>query len=58
MSQPVNLNRVRKQKVRQEKTVHAAQNAAAHGQTKASKALQKAQTDKAAKTLDSHRRDP
>ena len=58
MSQPVNLNRVRKQKARQEKKMQATQNVAVHGQSKASKALQKAQTDKAAKTLDSHRRDP
>lgn len=55
MTQPVNLNRVRKQKARQEKKMQATQNVAVHGQ---SKALQKVRSDKAVRTLDGHRRDP
>ncbi len=58
MTQPVNLNRVRKQKARQEKKMRATQNAAVHGQSKASKALLTARSDKAVRTLDGHRRDP
>ena len=56
MTQPVNLNRVRKQKARAEKTARAAQNSALHGQSKASKTLHKARAEKAAKTLEGHRR--
>ena len=58
MTQPVNLNRVRKQKARQEKKMQATQNVAVHGQSKASKALQKVRSDKAVRTLDGHRLDP
>ena len=58
MTQPVNLNQVRKQKVRQEKRMQATQNVVLHGQSKASKGLQKVLSDKAVRTLDGHRRDP
>ncbi|MBS4009222.1 MAG: DUF4169 family protein [Roseovarius sp.] len=54
---PVNLNRVRKQKARAKDKARAEENAARFGRTKAQKALEQAQTDKARATLDQHRRD-
>ena len=54
---PVNLNRVRKQKARAKDKARADENAARFGRTKAQKALEQAQTDKARATLDQHRRD-
>ena len=58
MTQPVNLNRVRKRKVQDEKKLRARHNEATHGQSKAHKALHEAQAEKIAKTLDGHRRMP
>ena len=58
MTQPVNLNRVRKRKVQDEKKLRATHNAATHGQSKAHKVLHEAQAEKIAKTLDGHRRMP
>jgi hypothetical protein len=57
MSQPVNLNRFRKQKARAEKKARADENAVKFGRTKAEKDLDKAQADKAARDLDGHKRD-
>ena len=54
---PVNLNRVRKQKARAADKARAEENAARFGLTKAQKALEKAQADKARAMLDQHRRD-
>ena len=54
---PVNLNRVRKQKARAKDKARADENAARFGRTKAQKALEQAQTEKARATLDQHRRD-
>ena len=54
---PVNLNRVRKQKARAEEKARANENAARFGRTKAQKALEQAQADKARAVLDQHRRD-
>lgn len=54
---PVNLNRVRKQKARAADKARANQNAARFGRTKAQKALEQAQADKARAVLDQHRRD-
>ena len=58
MTQPVNLNRVRKRKVQDEKKLRATHNAATHGQSKAHKALHEAEVEKTAKILDGHRRTP
>lgn len=57
MSAPVNLNRVRKQKARAAKAVRADENAALHGRTKAEKAIQGAEDEKAVRHLDNHKRD-
>ncbi|ARE81581.1 amidase [Roseovarius mucosus] len=54
---PVNLNRVRKQKARAKDKARADENAARFGRTKAQKALEQAQTEKARAALDQHRRD-
>ncbi|KGM86432.1 domain protein of unknown function [Roseovarius mucosus DSM 17069] len=54
---PVNLNRVRKQKARAEEKARANENATRFGRTKAQKALEQAQADKARAVLDQHRRD-
>ncbi|MEL6594507.1 MAG: DUF4169 family protein [Pseudomonadota bacterium] len=52
MSQPVNLNRFRKDKARAEKKARADQNAAVHGRSKAEKELDRARADEAARDLD------
>ncbi|MEL6511665.1 MAG: DUF4169 family protein [Pseudomonadota bacterium] len=52
MSQPVNLNRFRKDKARAEKKARADQNAAVHGRSKAEKELDRARAQKAARDLD------
>ena len=57
MAQLVNLNRTRKQKAREEKIARAAENSVTFGQSKDEKLRQKAQAEKAGKTLDRHRRD-
>jgi hypothetical protein len=54
---PVNLNRVRKQKARAADKARADENSARFGRTKAQKALERAQADKARAMLDQHRRD-
>ena len=58
MASPVNLNQARKQKERAEKPARAAENSVTFGQSKAEKLRQKAQAEKANKTLDEHRRAP
>ena len=58
MASPVNLNQARKQKERAEKPARAAENSVTFGQSKAEKQRQKAQAEKASKTLDGHRRAP
>ena len=57
MSTPVNLNRFRKQKARDEKRAQADENAARHGRTKAERELDEARARKARAALDGHRRD-
>lgn len=57
MSQPVNLNRFRKQKARAEKKARADANATAFGRSKAEKAQDKAEKAKAIRHLDNHKRD-
>lgn len=57
MTKPVNLNRYRKQKMRDEKSTKADQNAVRFGRSKAEKALDQARAEKAKGDLDGHRRD-
>ena len=57
MSDPVNLNRARKQRARDAKRVAAGENAAKHGQSKADRALQASRSEKAARLLDQHQLD-
>lgn len=57
MSQPVNLNRFRKQKARAENKARANENTVKFGRTKSEKQLTKAQNDKANAHVDGHKRD-
>ena len=57
MTNVTNLNRFRKQKARDEKRAEADANAVKHGRTKAQKSLEDARAEKAARSLDGHRRD-
>ncbi len=57
MSQPVNLNRFRKDRARAEKRARADENAAKHGRTKAQKAAEEKDLERAKSHLDQHRRD-
>ncbi|MEQ8900439.1 MAG: DUF4169 family protein [Roseovarius sp.] len=54
---PVNLNRVRKQKVRAENKARADENSARFGRTKAQKTVEETQAEKARRILDLHRRE-
>lgn len=51
----VNLRTARKQAMRRRAEQEAAQNRLAHGRSKAEKALQQSQSDKAREDLDQHR---
>jgi Domain of unknown function (DUF4169) len=55
MSQPVNLNRFRKDKARAEKKARADQNALKFGQTKSQKKFNKIKVEKAVQELDGHK---
>ncbi|MEO9782188.1 MAG: DUF4169 family protein [Sedimentitalea sp.] len=55
MSNPVNLNRFRKDKARAEKKDRADQNAITYGRTKDEKLLDRARADKARRDLDGHK---
>ncbi len=57
MATIVNLARAKKQAARKATRVTADANAAKFGRTKAERALDQAQADKAARDLDSHRRE-
>ena len=57
MSEPVNLNRFRKQKVRADKKARADQNAIKFGRTKVEKQRDKAEAEKASRHIDGHKRD-
>ncbi|NPD13634.1 DUF4169 family protein [Xinfangfangia sp. D13-10-4-6] len=57
MAEIVNLNRLRKERTRQEKRLQADANAARFGQTKAERDLGKARIDKATQKLDAHKRE-
>jgi hypothetical protein len=54
----VNLRRVRKDRIRAATETEAAQNRAAHGHSKAERAIDDAARRKAAHTLDLHKREP
>ncbi len=56
MSQPVNLNRFRKQKARADNRARGDENAARSGLSKAEKTLARARADKARRDLDGHGR--
>ena len=58
MSQIINLRTVRKQAARAGKRVEATQNAVRHARSKAARALEKAEADKARALLDAHKREP
>lgn len=57
MSQPVNLNRFRKQKARAEKKARADENAVRFGQTKSQRDAARTQAEKARRDLDGHRKE-
>ena len=57
MSQPVNLNRFRKNKARAEKKARADQNAVKFGRTKAQKNIAQARADNASRDLDGKARE-
>ncbi|WP_397542080.1 DUF4169 family protein [Roseovarius salis] len=55
---PVNLNRVRKQKARAEKRARADENAVKFGRSKAEKARDEANSERANRHVDGHKREP
>ncbi|MCQ0093478.1 DUF4169 family protein [Roseovarius sp. M141] len=55
---PINLNRARKQRARDDAKAHADENAVRFGRTKAQKSLEQARSDRAAKGVDDHKREP
>ena len=57
MTSVINLRQARKDRDRAEKRAKADANAAKHGRTKAQKAVEKADADRAAKHLDGVKRD-
>lgn len=58
MSTPINLNKARKSRARDEKKSRADRNAVAFGRTKVEKEGEKAKKDKAVRHLDGHKRTP
>ena len=56
MSEPVNLNKVRKARAKAEKEQRAKENRAKFGRTKAATKLDEARTEKLKKLTDGHRR--
>ena len=58
MSQPVNLNRFKKQKARADKKTRANENAVKFGRNKAEKNAEKTTAEKSARFVDDHKRDP
>ena len=57
MAEIVNLRSVKKQAARKAARSAADANAMKHGQTKAERELEKARAERAAKTLDGHKRE-
>jgi hypothetical protein len=58
LTEPINLNRVRKAKARTEAQASAARNRVAFGRTKAEKLAAKAETEAGERRLDQTRREP
>ena len=58
MSQPVNLNKFRKSKVRADSTTRAAANVVKFGQTKIEKKIQEAKAKVLVNRLEQHKREP
>ena len=58
MAEIVNLRQAKKAAARKADRAQADANAAKFGRTKAERALEQARTDKAARDLDGHQRDP
>lgn len=58
MSEPVNLNRVRKARAKADDKAQAARNRVAFGRTKAERDLAEARRDNAARALDAKKREP
>jgi hypothetical protein len=56
MAEIINLRRARKSKARDEASVKAAENRARFGKTKAEREKEAAEAERAAKTLDGHKR--
>ena len=57
MAEPINLNRARKAKARVDAEAKAAENRIRFGRTKAEKSLEQARAGKAARDLDSGKRE-
>jgi hypothetical protein len=57
MSQPINLNKARKQKLRAGQKAQADANAIKFGRSKARRQAEAAETEKAARHLDGHKTD-
>jgi len=57
MAEPINLRQARKAKARREKDGAAEATRAKHGETKASRALREARTQKELRAIDAHKRD-
>ena len=57
MAEPINLNRVRKDRAKAEKKATAAANRARFGRTPLQKALDAAEAERRSKTLDDSKRD-
>jgi hypothetical protein len=58
MSEPINLNKARKAKARAAKEADAAANRVRFGRSKAQKAVDKRETERAARKLDDTKREP
>jgi len=58
MAEPVNLNRIRKERERAQKRAEAEENALKFGRTKAERKLEAARAEKARRDLDAQKRDP
>ena len=57
MAEPINLNQVRKDRAKADKTAKAAANRARFGRTPLQKALDAAEAERRARTLDDSKRD-
>jgi hypothetical protein len=57
MAEPINLNKIRKERARAEKKAQAAENRAKHGRTPLQKALDAVEAELRARTLDGNKRD-